>query len=252
MFSSAEEEAYAILCACRPKAANSPAIMSQLTFGKRLVLFLDRHKKPDGSIWSAKDIEAATDGFVTASYFLNLKADRIRQPGYERLRAIARAMGFPTVLWYEPPADWEAAVAREISRQPSLKRALTVLFETTINDQTGRAFTTEEVARLSGGQLTREQVRALRTGELADPTMSQLMVLSEIFGVEPGFWYRPSEDLLALDSETFAAIRDEKSHLILSKIHGRDDLEKDMILRTLEHLDKMRDLYQRSGSSEEQ
>lgn len=226
--------------------------MRQLTFGERLALFLGRYTKADGTRWTAKDIEEATNGFVTASYLLNLKADRIRQPGYERLRAIARAMGFPTALWYEDPEGWETAASREIARQPSLRRALSILFETTTNDRTGAKFTAEEVARLSGGQLTAEQVRALRSGELTDPTMSQLMALSEVFRVEPGFWYRPSEDLLALDPETFDALRDEKNSLILSKIHGRDDVEKDMILQTLEHLDKMRGLYVSSEPPEKQ
>lgn len=217
--------------------------MSQLTFGNRLVLFLDKYRKPDGSSWTAKDIEEATNGFVTDSYFLNLKAGRIRQPGYDRLRAIATAMRFPPALWYEPPEDWAAAESRSRARQPSLKQALTVLLETATNEDTGETFTAKEVARLSGGRLTEQQVSDLAAGKFTEPTMSQLMALSETFGVEPGFWYRPSEDLLALDPDTIDALRDEKNHLILNKIHGRNEAEKDMILRTIEHLDKVRDLY---------
>ena len=217
--------------------------MSQPTFADKLNLFLERYTKPDGSRWTARDIAEATNGFVTDSYFLNLKAGRIRQPGYARLQAIAAAMGFPTALWYEPPEHWGDAESRELGRQPSLQRALALLFETVTNGDTGAPFTAEEVARLSAGQLTERDVSGLRTGEFTDPTMSQILALSRIFGVEPGFWYSSSQDLLALDPSTFDALRDKKNHLILNKIHGRDDAEKDMILRTLEHLDRVRDLY---------
>ncbi|HEV2743137.1 MAG TPA: hypothetical protein VGV91_08290 [Rubrobacter sp.] len=226
--------------------------MSELTFGKRLSIFLDRYRKPDGSKWTTKDIEEATNGFVTASYLSNLKADRIRQPGYDRLKAIATAMRFPPALWYEPSEEWDGAEQRHRGRQPSLARAVTVLLRTTPNSRTGKPFTPEDVARVSGGQLTAEQVRALQTGELTDPAMSQLVALSEVFGVDPGFWYSPSEDLLALDDEVFDALRNEKTHLILSKIHGRPDAEKDMILRTMEHLDTMRDLYSADTPPEKQ
>ena len=217
--------------------------MGEPTFGRRLALFLELYPKPDGTSWTARDVEDATNGFVTASYLSNLKADRIRQPGYDRLKAIAVAVGFPPALWYEPSERWEEAEHRHRRRQPSLARAVSVLMRGTPNSRTGEPFTAEDVARASGGQLTPDEVRALQTGELTDPAMSQLMALSEVFGVDPGFWYSPSEDLLALDDEVFDALRNEKTHLILSKIHGRPDAEKDMILRTMEHLDTMRDLY---------
>ena len=226
--------------------------MGELTFGQRLSLFLDRYRKPDGSSWAPKDIEAATNGFVTASYLSNLKADRIRQPGYDRLRAIATTMRFPPALWYEPSAGWDETERRHRRRQPSLARAVSLLLRTTTNSRTGKPFTAEDVARLSGGQLTPDQVRGLQTGELTDPAMSQLMALSEVFGVEPGFWYSPSEDLLSLDDDLFDALRNEKTHLILSKIHGRPDVEKDMILRTMEHLDAMRHLYSADQPPKEQ
>jgi hypothetical protein len=38
--------------------------------------------------------EAATGGVVTRSYFTNLRKGRIENPGYEKMRAIARAMCF--------------------------------------------------------------------------------------------------------------------------------------------------------------
>ena len=35
------------------------------------------------------------------SYVTNLRKGRIESPGYEKMRAIAKAMGFPPALWFE-------------------------------------------------------------------------------------------------------------------------------------------------------
>jgi transcriptional regulator with XRE-family HTH domain len=38
---------------------------------------------------------------VTRSYVSNLRKGRIENPGFDKLRAIARAMNFPPELWFE-------------------------------------------------------------------------------------------------------------------------------------------------------
>jgi transcriptional regulator with XRE-family HTH domain len=38
---------------------------------------------------------------VTRSYVTNLRKGRIESPGFEKLRAIAKAMNFPPELWFE-------------------------------------------------------------------------------------------------------------------------------------------------------
>jgi transcriptional regulator with XRE-family HTH domain len=38
---------------------------------------------------------------VTRSYVTNLRKGRIENPGYEKLRAIAKAMGFAPQVWFE-------------------------------------------------------------------------------------------------------------------------------------------------------
>jgi transcriptional regulator with XRE-family HTH domain len=40
------------------------------------------------------ELEKATGGVVPRSYVTNLRKGRIESPGYEKLRAIAKAMGF--------------------------------------------------------------------------------------------------------------------------------------------------------------
>ena len=49
-------------------------------------------------------MEEATAGFVNTSYFSNLLNDRIKQPGLDKLKAIAETMGFPAQIWLEAGA----------------------------------------------------------------------------------------------------------------------------------------------------
>jgi transcriptional regulator with XRE-family HTH domain len=62
---------------------------------------LERYRRPDGRRWSGQEIDEATGGVVTRSYVTNLRKGRIENPGYEKMRAIAKAMGFPPQMWFE-------------------------------------------------------------------------------------------------------------------------------------------------------
>jgi transcriptional regulator with XRE-family HTH domain len=51
---------------------------------------------------------------VPRSYVTNLRKSRIENPGYEKMLAIARAMGFPPGAWFdEIPAEAIGVVADE-------------------------------------------------------------------------------------------------------------------------------------------
>ena len=63
--------------------------------------FLDVYRRPDGSRWGGQDLHNATGGVVTRSYVTNLRKGRIESPGFEKRRAIAKAMNFPPELWFE-------------------------------------------------------------------------------------------------------------------------------------------------------
>ena len=67
----------------------------------RFERFLDTYRRPDGRRWSGQAIDEATDGIVTRSYITNLRKGRIENPGYEKMRVIAKAMGFPPEMWFE-------------------------------------------------------------------------------------------------------------------------------------------------------
>ena len=62
---------------------------------------LEVYRRPDGSRWGGQDLHDATEGVVTRSYVTSLRKGRIENPGFEKLKAIAKAMGFPPELWFE-------------------------------------------------------------------------------------------------------------------------------------------------------
>jgi transcriptional regulator with XRE-family HTH domain len=107
---------------------------------QRFEQLLDTYRRPDGSRWTGQQLDEATGGVVPRSYFTNLSKGRIKSPGYEKMAAIAKAMGFPPGLWFEEDASEESALdlglvgvlrdetirdtAREVSRLPKRERRL--------------------------------------------------------------------------------------------------------------------------------
>ena len=75
--------------------------MSVSQIGQKFECFLETYRKPAGSKWGGQDLAAATGGKVTRSYVTALKKGRIENPGFEKLKAIAKAMNFPPELWFE-------------------------------------------------------------------------------------------------------------------------------------------------------
>jgi hypothetical protein len=80
-------------------------IINPMHIAQRFEQLLDSYRQPDGSRWTGQQIDEATDGFVTRSYFVNLRKARINSPGYEKMAAIAKAMGFPPAAWFEEGED---------------------------------------------------------------------------------------------------------------------------------------------------
>jgi len=147
------------------------------------------YRRPDGGRWGGQKIEDATGGAVTRSYVSTLRKGNIDSPGFDKLRAIARAMGFPPELWFEesfgavpsPPAG---------NNGPGMARRLEYLFETVVDEKKGQPYTNAEVAKMSLGGITEEEVARVRSGEIHDPTLDQVLALSEAFGVDPAYFTR--------------------------------------------------------------
>ena len=60
---------------------------------------------------------------MTRSYFTNLRKGRIENPGYEKMRAIARAMGFPPEAWFEDVPGGEERACTRTAIHPGLLTA---------------------------------------------------------------------------------------------------------------------------------
>jgi hypothetical protein len=78
----------------------------RMQIAQKFERLLETYRHPDGRRWSGQEIDEATGGVVTRSYGTNLKKGRIENPGFEKLRAIAKVMGFSPELWFEQASDF--------------------------------------------------------------------------------------------------------------------------------------------------
>ncbi len=173
---------------------------------KKFERFLEEYPREDGSRWGGQDLERATGGVVTRSYVSILRKGGIDNPGYEKMGAIAKAMGFPPELWFSDELVVDKGPAPESGS--SLAQRIERLFEAIENPRTGEPYTSAEVARMSAGDLTEEEVEGMRNGSLTDPTVGKVKVLAGVFGVEPSYFLDRAEPPF-LDGEFVGALRDE-------------------------------------------
>jgi transcriptional regulator with XRE-family HTH domain len=196
---------------------------------QRFEHFLKTYRRPDGGRWGGQDLHDATGGVVTRSYVASLRKGRIENPGYEKLRAIAKAMGFPPELWFEEGVGDGAPV-----EPPQLSRdiagRLEHLFGVVKNGRTGQPYSNEDVARLSAGDLTEKQVEGIRNGRIADPSVSQVAALAEVFGVLPSYFLDREEEPSLLDEEKVEALRDETAGTILREVIRLPARERKIVL----------------------
>ena len=82
-------------------------VINPIHIAQKFETLLDSYRHSDGSQWTGQQLDEATDGLVTRSYFVNLRKGRIRSPGHDKLAAIAKAMGFPPEAWFEESANTE-------------------------------------------------------------------------------------------------------------------------------------------------
>jgi hypothetical protein len=77
---------------------------------RRFEALFEAYPRADGRRWSGLNPLDATGGVLTRSYVTNLRKGRIENPGYEKLNAIARVMGFSRELWFDNHFDPHARV----------------------------------------------------------------------------------------------------------------------------------------------
>jgi transcriptional regulator with XRE-family HTH domain len=212
-----------------------------LRISQKFELFRERYRREDGGKWSGQDLQDATGGVVTRSYVSMLRKGKIENPGFDKLRAIAKAMGFSPELWFEEAGEIGHAARVE---QPARKRRniagrLSHLFEVIKNERTGEPYTDSDVARLSLGDLTEEVVRGIRTGKLKNPTIGQVVALAEAFGVHPSYFLETGKEPALLGEQEINALSDERARAILNESLGLSDAEKDMVLDMIGHLSRL-------------
>src|SRR5215212_5294518 len=144
------------------------------------------------------------------------------------MKAIAKAMGFAPEVWFEDGLGDVRSIGRvEVSR--GLVGRVEHLFEVVRNPKTGEPYTNAEVARMTLGDLSEEDVEKIRTGEVSDPTVGQTSALASVFGVEPSYLLDRGEPSL-LDEELVQALRDEDVRDITRESSRLPDRERQLVL----------------------
>jgi transcriptional regulator with XRE-family HTH domain len=188
---------------------------------------LDTYRRPDGHRWSGQEIDEATGGVVTRSYVTNLRKGRIVNPGYEKLAAMAKAMGFPPEVWFEEGLG-EGLSIRQAEESRGLSGRLEHVFEVVRNPKTGEPYANAEVARMTLGDLSEEDVEKIRTGAVSDPTVGQVAALAGVFGVEPSYLLDRGEPLF--DRELVEALRKRTVREATREISRLPEKERRLVL----------------------
>jgi len=188
---------------------------------------LEMYRRPDGRKWSGQEIDEATGGVVTRSYITNLRKGRIENPGYERMRTIAKAMGFAPEVWFEDGLGEERSIG-QAEQSRGVAGRLEHLFEVVTNPKTGEPYTNAEAARMTLGDLSEDDVKRIRTGAVSDPTVGQVSALASVFGVEPSFLLDRGKPLL--DEELVQALQDEDVRHITRESSRLPDGERRLVL----------------------
>ena len=214
---------------------------------RRFEALLDAYRRPDGRRWSGQNLHDATAGVVTRSYVTNLRKGRIANPGYEKLNAIANALGFPPELWFE---KGYGQTSRAPVAPPEEKRdiagKINYLFEAIRNEKTGEPYTNAEVARASlrgltgqDGALTEEDIRRLRSGENPNPSVNQVVALADFFDVQPSYFVDRTQGPVLLDEEAISALEDHTTSAILHKSIRLPKRERDMVLAIIQQFENL-------------
>jgi transcriptional regulator with XRE-family HTH domain len=200
-----------------------------LHVAQRFERFLETYRRPDGRRWSGAQFDEATGGIVTRSYVTNLRKGRIENPGYEKMRAIAKAMGFPPELWFEEDLGSEGGSAAQLEGR-GIPGRVEHLFEVVKNPKTGESYTNAQVARMSAGEISEEEVEGIRTGKLADPSVGRVAVLAAVFGVSPSYMLDRGTQPEVLDEEAMKALSDKTAGTILKESARLPEREKRLVL----------------------
>lgn len=201
---------------------------------------LGTYRRPFGLEWSGQEIDDATGGVVTCSYITNLRKGCIRNPGYEKLRAIAKAMGFPLKLWFEDSGNsLDGIPAVSGDKRKDISGKTDRLFEAIWDNNSGESYTNAEVARKSLGDFTEEEVEGIRTDTSANPSVTQIIARAVVFGIHTSYFIDRGKKPPIIDREAMEALRDETVSAIAHKSLRLPAREWRMVLSIIRQLEYM-------------
>lgn len=137
-------------------------------------------------------------------------------------------MGFASEVWFEDGLG-EGRSIGQAEELRGLAGRLESLFEVVRNPKTGEPYTSAEVARMTLGDLSEEEVDRIRTGAVIDPTVGQVAALASVFGVEPSYLLGRGEPPL-LDKELVQALRYDDVRAITLESSRLPDRERQLVL----------------------
>ncbi len=108
------------------------------------------------------------------------------------------------------------------------------LFETILDERRGAPYKNADVARMSAGGISEERIAQIRSGEVANPTLDEVLALAEAFGVSPSYFTERQAPLLS--HESMEALKDADSEAILHRTLSLTDGEKKMVLNIIDQL----------------
>jgi transcriptional regulator with XRE-family HTH domain len=123
----------------------------------------------------------------------------------------------------------EGRSIRQAEESHSIAGRLEHLFEVVRNPKTGEPYTNAEVARMTLGDLSEEDVENIRSGAISDPTVGQVAALASVFGVEPSYLLDRGKPSL-LDEKLVQALRDEDVRDITRESWQLPERERQLVL----------------------
>lgn len=194
------------------------------TTAEKLETMFERFRRLDGERWKKREIERATGEKVSASYVSAICRGKIKTPGEEMKELIARTMGFPKSLWDLEPEWWDREIERAGTEAPGtgargaadpplpppdeqlpalrgddLALLVNRLFEHMPNRPAGRPYTDSEVAALSAGAVSEEELAGMRSGRGGPVGEAKLLALCDVFDVSPDYWRSPPDERVRLE-----------------------------------------------------
>jgi hypothetical protein len=108
-----------------------------------------------------------------------------------------------------------------------------------VNPGTSEPYTNAEVAHMSAGGLTEEEVQGIRSGAIPDPTVGQVAALAGAFGVEPSYLVDRKEPS-SLDAELPEGLRDKTTREKTREALRLPEREREIVLGIVRQFGGMR------------